>query len=926
MPNLNLIQKILGSRNQRLLKKYRNLVTKINTHESNISALSDEALQSKTQAFKDILLQAKDDKQKKTLLNDLLVEAFAVVREASKRVLNMRHFDVQLIGGIALHEGKIAEMRTGEGKTLVATLPLYLNALTGDGVHLITVNDYLVQRDAELMGQLYGFLGLTTGVIIAGLAPETRKAAYACDITYGTNNEFGFDYLRDNMAFSLDEQSQRSRKFAVIDEVDSILIDEARTPLIISGNSEDSSEYYHLFNELAPTLIPSPTMPDENGEIDGDFYVDHKNKQAHMSDQGHAKMEEMLLSKGILAEGESLYSPQNISKMHYLSAALRAHFLYQKDVEYMVVNDQVVIVDEHTGRAMEGRRWSDGLHQAMEAKEGVPIQGENQTMASITFQNFFKLYDKFSGMTGTADTEAFEFHEIYGLEVVVVPPNLEPKRIDQKDVIYLTQKAKFEAMIVEIQRCHKKQQPILVGTASIETSEILAHLLSRVKIPFNVLNAKQHEREAKIIAEAGRPGAVTIATNMAGRGTDIILGGNWQLEADEMKVELGISELTEIQMKALKEDWEKRHALVISVGGLYTMGSERHDSRRVDNQLRGRAGRQGDPGESRFFLSMEDNLVKIFASDRVTGLLKKVGMQDDEAIESIMVTRAIAKAQSKVEAYHFDIRKNLLEYDDVSNEQRKVIYEQRQILLGTEKVSDVLKDMRIDVGEQLFLRYIPLQAMQEQWDLKGLEQALMDDFDLKLSIKAHYHENPELLSEDLQDYLLKHLIEEYQHKTENLDQVALIQFEKAVLLQAMDTHWREHLNHLDHLRQSIGLRGYAQKNPKQEYKREAFELFSDMLDRFKYEVISTLSKVRIQSQEEAQQVEEHWRNSMSNVEFHHDSVLEGDAEQDNTTQPMQQGVESSPKTFVRSGAKVRRNDPCPCGSGKKYKHCHGVNA
>lgn len=907
-----ILSKVFGSRNDRLVKKMMRKVAKINALEAEYQALSDEQLKAKTVEFKERILKGQK-------LNDLLTEAFAVVREASVRSLEMRPYDVQMVGGMVLHTGKIAEMRTGEGKTLVATLPVYLNALTGKGVHVITVNDYLASRDAEQMGVLYSFLGLTTGVIVANLSPEERRAAYACDITYGTNNEFGFDYLRDNMAFTKEEQVQRSRNFVVIDEVDSILIDEARTPLIISGAADDSSELYVLFNKLIPRLTKR-----EEEEGSGDYYLDEKAKQAHLTEDGHTKIEEMLIQEGVLQEGDNLYSPQHVTKMHYLNATLRAHTLYELNVDYMITDNQVVIVDEHTGRAMEGRRWSDGLHQAMEAKEGVEIQGENQTLASITFQNFFKLYNRLSGMTGTADTEAFEFHSTYDLEVVMIPTNLPPMRADHADLIYLTQKEKFTALIEDIQKRVEKGQPILVGTASIDTSEILSTMMRKKKLKHSLLNAKQHEREAGIIAQAGSPGVVTIATNMAGRGTDIILGGNWQVEITDLE------DPTDEQVQAIKDEWDKRNATVIAAGGLCILGSERHDSRRIDNQLRGRSGRQGDPGESRFYLSLEDSLVRIFAPERMANMLRKLGMGKGEAIESSMVTKAIAKAQSKVETYHFDIRKNLLEYDNVANDQRQVIYSQREELLVSTDVTEILNHMRDEVAEVFVSNFVADQSMEEQWDIEGLDAALKSDFGMELHLKKLLDsDETEVHDESIRAKVIDGINDEYIQKVEALDDASIRQFEKVVVLQALDSHWREHLNNMDHLRDSINLRSYAQKNPKQEYKREAFELFSGMLDQFKYEVISTLAKVRVQNPEETQAVEDQWRNSVDDLDFQHDDVLAGSHEEEaaeakpQAREKSQAQEKPTQEPFVREGKKVRRNEPCPCGSGKKYKHCHG---
>lgn len=894
--------KIFGSRNDRFIKKLYKMVAKVNAFEPDMEKLTDEQLQAKTTEFKERLAQGQK-------LDDLLPEAFATVREASKRIKGMRHYDVQLIGGMVLHMGKIAEMRTGEGKTLVATLPAYLNALTGEGVHVITVNDYLAKRDAEIMSELYSFLGLTTGVIVANLSPHERKAAYACDITYGTNNEFGFDYLRDNMAFSVAEQVQRSRNFVVIDEVDSILIDEARTPLIISGAAEDSSDMYELFNRLVPKLKKQEKQELEEGQEAGDYYVDEKSKQAYLTDQGHIQLEKMLIKEGVLAEGDNLYSPQHVTKMHYLSACLRAHSLYQLDVDYIIREEEVIIIDEGTGRAMEGRRWSDGLHQAIEAKEKVKINAENQTLASITFQNFFKLYKKMAGMTGTADTEAYEFHEIYGLEVIVIPTNRQPQRIDQHDVIYGDYKEKFDAIVETIKACVKKGQPVLVGTASIETSEYLSNLLGKHKIKHNVLNAKQHEREASIIAQAGYPGNVTIATNMAGRGTDIILGGNWEADLAE------IEEPTEEQVQAAKDAWRIRNKQVLDAGGLFIVGSERHDSRRVDNQLRGRAGRQGDVGESRFFLSMDDALLRIFASESLANRMKKA-LSGGESLEFGIMSKFIAKAQAKVEQYHFDIRKSLLEYDNVANEQRMVIYKQRQELLNREDVSEIIQHMRYDVAEKFFNDHVPPGSMEELWDLEGLENALASDFMIKLPLRQMIEKDQNFTEVELKELVITEIEKEYQDKTAHLEPASTHQFEKVTLMQSLDTHWREHLSAMDHLRNSINLRGYAQKDPKNEYKRESFELFSSMLDNFKYEVISNLARIRIQAPEEAQKMEEQWKQSIKNISAQHQSVLADTASDEDQ-------AKAKPETFKREMPKVKRNDPCPCGSGKKYKQCHG---
>lgn len=823
----------------------------------------------------------------------------------------MRHYDVQLIGGIVLHQGKVAEMRTGEGKTLVATLPAYLNALTGDGVHVITVNDYLAKRDAELMSDIYEFLGMSVGVIVADLNPQQRKEAYACDITYGTNNEFGFDYLRDNMAYEKEQQVQRSRNYVIIDEVDSILIDEARTPLIISGASDDSSEMYNLFNRLVPYLEKQEKEEVENEQEQRDFYVDEKSKNAYLTEKGYAKIENMLKKEGILEEDDNLYSPHNITKMHYLNACLRAHSLYQLNIDYIVRDQEIVIIDESTGRAMPGRRWSDGLHQAIEAKEGVKVNAENQTMASITFQNFFKLYNKIAGMTGTADTEAFELHSIYGLEVIIIPTNKPMIRKDHHDEIYGSVSEKFDAIVEDIKERISKGQPVLVGTASIEASEVLSTLLKKKKIRHNVLNAKQHEKEASIIAMAGYPDNVTIATNMAGRGTDIILGGNLEVEIAQLE------DPTPEDIAQIKAEWLKRNEAVKKAGGLCIIGSERHDSRRIDNQLRGRAARQGDPGESKFYLSMDDNLLRIFASQSMAERVKK-GLKGGESLAFGFMSKVISKAQGKVESYHFDIRKNLLEYDNVVNTQRKVIYEQRQSFLEAEDVSDILADIRIDVAEQLFHDYVPAGSMHELWDLEGLEKALKSDFMIELDLQKLYEEDDSLGEEDLKRLVREAIEIEFVEKTKNLDSGAVRQFEKFSLLQSLDTHWREHLSSIDHLRNSINLRGYAQKDPKNEYKKEAFELFSTMLDNFKYEVISSLAKIRIATEEETQRAQQEWQESMSDIKAEHESVIDNNQRHDEDEQ------EEAPKVqqVRREGPKVKRNDPCPCGSGKKYKQCH----
>jgi preprotein translocase subunit SecA len=888
------ITKIIGSRNDRVLKTLTKKVAEINAFEPGLQALSDDALCAKTAEFKQRVAQGES-------LDNLLAEAFAVVREASRRTLNMRHFDVQLIGGMVLHSGKIAEMKTGEGKTLVATLALYLNALSGNGVHLVTVNDYLVKRDAQIMGKLYGFLGLTTGIIVPGLTADERRAAYACDITYGTNNEFGFDYLRDNMVIDINERVQRGLNFAVVDEVDSILIDEARTPLIISGVVEDSSQFYTELNKLVPKL---KKRLKENEA--GDYYLDEKQKQAYLTETGHEHLEKLLVEAKLLEEGESLYSPKNLNLMHYFNAVLRANTLYSRDVDYIVKDNEVVIIDTHTGRAMVGRRWSDGLHQAVEAKEGVDIQAENQTLASITFQNYFRLYKKLSGMTGTADTEAFEFQQIYDLEVVIIPTHRSMVRKDESDVVYLSTEAKFKAIINDIKECQKKHQPVLVGTASIETSEQLSALLNQEKIPHEVLNAKQHAREALIVAQAGKPDAVTIATNMAGRGTDIILGGNYQIELEAIEAP------SPEQVQEIKNQWSERHEAVRKAGGLRIVGSERHESRRIDNQLRGRSGRQGDPGSSRFYLSLEDNLIRIFSGDRLRGMMSKLGMGKDDAVQSSLVSTSIARAQKKVETHNFDIRKQLLQFDNVINDQRKVIYEQRTHLLTEENVADVVHTLYQDVFNDLLNQHMPVGSLEEQWNLPELEALLSADFSLHAPIKQWLDQEPDLAEEALKERIAQNAWQAYEEKTKISDPKALAHYERLIILNTLDTHWREHLSRLDHLRQSINLRGYAQKDPKQEYKREAFSLFAHLLERFKYDVVGTLARLQIKAvpAEDA-------KAPVINLNYQHQE-LDGlgnaikDAQKNRAT-----------KVAPIDATKVGRNDLCPCGSGEKFKHCHG---
>jgi preprotein translocase subunit SecA len=905
-----LATKVFGSKNAREIKRMRKTVARINDLEEQFGGLSDSELQGKTAEFR----RRHDEGES---LDSLLPEAFATAREAARRVMGMRHYDVQLIGGITLHEGHIAEMKTGEGKTLVATLPVYLNALSGKGVHLVTVNDYLARRDAEWMGKLYRFLGLQVGVVVAGQPQEEKRAAYQADITYGTNNEFGFDYLRDNMAFSIEDKVQRGLNFAIVDEVDSILIDEARTPLIISGAAEDSSRLYQEINRLVPSLEKGE-MPEE-GEPDGDFTIDEKSRQVELTEAGHEKVEELLTQRGLLKEGETLYSATNLSLLHHVHSALRAHHLFQKDVDYIVQGDQVVIVDEHTGRSMPGRRWSEGLHQAIEAKEGVKIQAESQTLASTTFQNYFRLYEKLAGMTGTADTEAFEFRQIYGLDVVVIPPNKPIQRIDYNDLIYLTQEEKFHAIIDEIKDVTSEGRPILVGTASIEASELLSMLLKKARIEHKILNAKQHESEAQIIAQAGRPGAVTIATNMAGRGTDIVLGGNWEYEVAAM------DNPSEEDIARAKLEWTERHNQVLEAGGLHIIGTERHESRRIDNQLRGRAGRQGDPGSSRFFLSLEDNLMRIFAPDRVKSLMQAMGMKKGEAIEHRMVTNAIEKSQRKVEGRNFDMRKTLLEYDDVANDQRTVIYEQRNEVMASSDISEMVDSIRSDVVDAVISEYIPPQSMPEQWDVAGLEAQLQSEMAIELPVQQWLDEDQNLHEENLRERILEAIVADYRAKEELAGAEPMRKFEKQVFLQVMDTLWKEHLSNMDHLRRGIHLRGYAQKNPKQEYKREAFTLFQDMLESMKRDVIRVLCHVKVQSREEMEELErrrkEELEQEMARARLRHEEAsatgVSGDGDEGDEQR------QAGPDTFVRQERKVGRNEPCPCGSGKKYKQCCG---
>jgi len=961
----NFITRVFGSRNQRLLKQYSKSVAKINSLEEGYKALSDTDLAAKTVEFKQRVADGES-------LEDLLEEAFAVAREAANRTLGMRPFDVQLIGGMVLHDGNIAEMRTGEGKTLVATLPAYLNALSGEGVHVVTVNEYLAQRDADWMRPVYEFLGLKVGVSKSGQVQDEKRAAYDADVTYATNNELGFDYLRDNLAFSIDDKVLRNLNFAVVDEVDSILIDEARTPLIISGPVDESTDLYQKINKLIPKLRPhtDPEEPinfdilekqirlqDENGKslrhesgdddgqelmsvdeaveianargadvvttqqegdvpvcklaIRGHYSIDEKSKQAHITEDGHQLVEELMRGAGLLGEHESLYDSANIRLVHHLNAALRAHALFNRDVEYIVKDGEIVIVDEFTGRTMAGRRWSDGLHQAVEAKEGVAVKQENQTVASITFQNYFRLYNNLSGMTGTADTEAFEFQQIYGLEVIVIPTHQPMVRNDMADLVYLTEKDKFDAIVEDISECRERGQPVLVGTTSIETSELLSDVLSKKTIKHEVLNAKQHEREAIVVQQAGKAGAITIATNMAGRGTDIVLGGN--LEAELQAAGEGSNDAE------LREDWQERHDAVLEAGGLHIVGTERHESRRIDNQLRGRSGRQGDPGSSRFYLSMEDSLMRIFGDpERTKGLLSRAGMREGEAIESKLLTRQIERAQRKVESHNFDIRKNLLEYDDVANDQRKVVYHQRTELMAADEVQDAIAAIRDEVIGELVEQYIPPGSLEEQWDAEGLTHAIEHDFGLQLDIAKWLKDDSKLNEADIQERCLSEMTNAYDLKEKSIGSQVMRLFEKEVMLKQLDHHWKEHLGAMDYLRQGIGLRGYAQKNPKQEYKREAFEMFGAMLDQIKHDTISLLSRVRIQSEEDVARMEEQ-RRATQKMEFKHAEA--SSLAQSGGAQP--EAAADTPEPFVRDGRKVGRNEPCPCGSGKKYKQCHG---
>ncbi|WP_163559066.1 preprotein translocase subunit SecA [Halomonas sp. NO4] len=910
----SLLRKVVGSKNDREIKRMRKQVAQINALEGDYEALDDAALKAHTAAFRERLEGGES-------LDALLPEAFASVREASKRVMGMRHFDVQLIGGMTLDSGRIAEMKTGEGKTLVATLSVYLNALPGKGVHVVTVNDYLARRDAEWMRPLYEVLGLSVGVIYAGQSAEEKRAAYACDITYGTNNEYGFDYLRDNMAFSLEDKVQRDLHYAIVDEVDSILIDEARTPLIISGAVDENTELYKVVDRLAVHLVPGEVSEDADVPVSGDFTLDEKHKQVEITEAGHNKVEELMRAEGLLGEHDSLYAAQNLNLLQHMHSALRARHLYHRDVDYIINEGQVVIVDEHTGRTMPGRRWSEGLHQAVEAKEGVTVQRESQTLASTTFQNYFRLYDKLAGMTGTADTEAFEFRQIYGLDVVVIPTNKPLIREDYNDLVYLTAEEKFEAIIEDVKTQTEAGRPVLVGTASIETSEYLAGLMKKEGLGFNVLNAKQHQSEAQIIAQAGRPGAVTIATNMAGRGTDIVLGGNWEAEAAQL------DNPTEEQIEALKAEWQQRHEAVVAAGGLHVVGSERHESRRIDNQLRGRAGRQGDPGSTRFFLSLEDSLMRLFGSDRVQRMMKALGLEHGEAIEHKMVSNAVERAQKKVESRNFDIRKQLLEYDDVANDQRRVIYEQRNEILAAEDVSENVLGIREEVLDAAISEFVPPQSLPEQWDLAGLQDHLKAEFNLEAPVVEWSEQDERFHEEQLRERLQTMHREAYDEKVQQAGEALMRRFEKQVMLQVLDTRWKEHLQAMDHLRRGIHLRGYAQKNPKQEYKREAFELFQTLLTNIKSDITRILSHVQVRQPEEVEALEKKRREALEREKAaaasRHEApamATAGDGDDDEPA-PLPPGADGRP--VRREGPKVGRNDPCPCGSGKKFKQCCG---
>jgi len=907
-----LIGKTFGTRNERLLKRYRKLVERVNAFEDDVQALTDDELSGRTEQFRSRIGDGET-------LDELLPEAFAVVREASRRVLGMRHFDVQLLGGMVLHEGRIAEMKTGEGKTLVATLPVYLNALAGNGVHLVTVNDYLARRDAEWMGRVYRFLGLTVDTVQAGMSTEARQAAYGCDITYGTNNEFGFDFLRDNMAFRKEEQVQRGHPFAIVDEVDSILIDEARTPLIISGPTEDRTDLYHKIDRLIPRL-----------EAETDYSVDEKARQVTLTEEGNEKVESLLIEAGLLTEG-GLYDAPNVGLVHHVSQALRAHALFEREKDYIVRDNEVVIIDEFTGRMMPGRRWGDGLHQAVEAKEGAEIQNENQTLASITFQNYFRLYDKLGGMTGTADTEAVEFNQIYGLEVVVVPTHKPMVREDLDDVVYRTKREKFDALLAEIGDCYQRGQPVLVGTASIAVSEELAEELSKADIPHNVLNAKFHEKEAEIVAQAGRPGTVTIATNMAGRGTDIVLGGNLDQELEAIDADESLSqEERERRKEQARADWQERHDQVLELGGLHIIGTERNESRRIDNQLRGRSGRQGDPGSSRFFLSLEDDLMRIFASERVSGLMQRLGMPEGEPIEHPWINKAISNAQRKVEGRNFDIRKQLLEYDDVANQQRQLIYEQRRHLMESDDISDTVEAFRENVLDAVFHQYVPPASVEEEWDTAGLEEGLYHTYGVQIPVRQWLEEDSSLHEETLKERLWETLEAQYRDKESQVTSEVMREFEKVVALQVLDTQWKDHLAAMDHLKEGIHLRSMAQRQPIQEYKREAFGMFEELLERFKVEVVGLLYKVQVRAESDVEELEE-TRSEPADIQYQHPTAEGAVASEavaaaggHGEPAPAQAGEQEAPaQPFQREGRKVGRNEPCPCGSGKKYKQCCG---
>lgn len=923
-----LLKKVFGSRNERLIKQYRGMVVKINALEPKFEQLSDDDLRGMTETFRQRHAGGES-------IDALLPEAFAVCREASKRVMKMRHFDVQLIGGMVLNDNKIAEMRTGEGKTLTATLAVYLNAITGKGVHVVTVNDYLAQRDAEWMGRLYNFLGLSVGVNLSQMPHDEKQRAYNADITYGTNNEFGFDYLRDNMVYDPSQRVQRPLHYAIVDEVDSILIDEARTPLIISGQAENQTDLYQRMNGIPKLLVRQIGEEKADGtgvETPGDYYVDEKGHQVYLTEAGHEKAEEILAQQGLIGEGESLYAPQNITLMHHLYAALRAHSLFHRDQHYVVQNDEVVIVDEFTGRLMTGRRWSDGLHQAVEAKEGVTVQQENQTLATITFQNYFRMYEKLAGMTGTADTEAYEFQEIYGLEVVVIPTNRQAQRKDLQDQIYKTSKERYDAVVRDIRDCHERGQPVLVGTTSIETSEYLSDLLNKEKLPHQVLNAKQHEREAEIVAQAGRPKMITIATNMAGRGTDIVLGGNVEKQAGFIEIDASLSDADKAaRIAQLKDEWQSLHDQVKAAGGLHIVGTERHESRRIDNQLRGRAGRQGDPGSSRFYLSLDDQLLRIFAGDRVRAIMERLKMPEGEPIEAGIVTRSIESAQRKVEGRNFDIRKQLLQYDDVANDQRKEIYKLRNDVLESNDVGEMVGNLRESVLVELFRDHVPAETMEEQWDIAGLEARLRDDWGLDVPLAKTIEGAQSIEDEELLNLVMTTARDTYDAKVNQVGRESFAGFERSVMLQSIDTHWREHLAALDHLRQGIHLRGYAQKDPKQEYKRESFELFARLLDVIKSEVTRVIFNVQIQSPEQLEQASEQIEEGLAhleNLQYKHDEFAERPEPVEDASMARRGTAQAAMAAMgadvaVAGMPKVGRNDPCPCGSGKKFKQCHG---